>query len=276
MENALSSDIDSDLKFQSKVILGSGEVGKMGSTYTVQCQVKQGESVCYKATGTFILEPVKFLKAEFRHAIGSKDFDMLWNKLDVNGEYHRLICSIVISRCSRIPLKLCVCNISCIYIPGNGVVGREELKQFVTSSGIGDLSDKEFRMLFPDSMDEDFNDDISPDELAHYFNSLRLRLKEDFGKCIAEFLENGCSKEVSTLWSKLDIDGDGVVSVEELSLFIASELSGFSTDEVEVLHKEIDTNCDGVVDFSEFQSYLYSLKFHHDFIEHGFVCVTMV
>ena len=160
--------------------------------------------------------------------------------------------------------------------PGNGVVSREELQQFVTSSGIGDLSDKEFRMLFPDSMDEDFNDDISPDELAHYFNSLHLRLKEDFGKCIAEFLENGCSKEVSTLWSKLDIDGDGVVSVEELSLFIASELSGFSTDEVEVLHKEIDTDGDGVVDFSEFQSYLYSLKFHHDFIEHGFVCVPKV
>ena len=86
LENALSSDIDSDLKFQSKVILGSGEIGKTGSTYTVQCQVKQGESVMYKATGTFIIEPVKFLKAEFRHAIGNKDFDMLWNKLDVNGE----------------------------------------------------------------------------------------------------------------------------------------------------------------------------------------------
>ena len=86
LENALSSDIDSDLKFQSKVILGSGEIGKTGSTYNVQCQVKQGESVIYKATGTFILEPVKFLKAEFRHAIGNKDFDMLWNKLDINGE----------------------------------------------------------------------------------------------------------------------------------------------------------------------------------------------
>ena len=76
------------LKLQSRVFLSKGELGKPGSTYTVQNEVKQEETgvVCYKATSSFILEPVKFLKAEFRHAIGNKDFDLLWDKLDVNGE----------------------------------------------------------------------------------------------------------------------------------------------------------------------------------------------
>ena len=76
------------LKLQSRVFLSKGELGKPGSTYAVQCEVKQEETgvVCYKATGSFILEPVKFLKTEFRRAIGNKDFDLLWDKLDINGE----------------------------------------------------------------------------------------------------------------------------------------------------------------------------------------------
>lgn len=76
------------LKLQSRVFLSKGELGKPGSTYAVQCEVKQEVTgvVCYKATGSFILEPVKFLKTEFRRAIGNKDFDLLWDKLDINGE----------------------------------------------------------------------------------------------------------------------------------------------------------------------------------------------
>lgn len=77
------------LKLQSKVFLSKGELGKPGSTYAVQCTVKQDETgmVCYKATGSFILEPVKFLKTEFRRAIANKNFDVLWNKLDINGKW---------------------------------------------------------------------------------------------------------------------------------------------------------------------------------------------
>ena len=76
------------LKLQSKVFLSKGELGKPGSTYAVQCMVKQEEigTVCYQATGSFILEPIKFLKTENRRAIANKDFDMLWEKLDINGE----------------------------------------------------------------------------------------------------------------------------------------------------------------------------------------------
>ena len=76
------------LKLQSKVFLSKGELGKPGSTYAVQCMVKQEETgtVCYQATGSFILEPIKFLKTENRRAIANKDFDVLWDKLDINGE----------------------------------------------------------------------------------------------------------------------------------------------------------------------------------------------
>ena len=79
---------------------------------------------------------------------------------------------------------------------------------------------------------------------------------------------------MTALWSKLDIDGDGVVTREELSLFVTSEkLSDFTPEDAEVLHQDIDTNGDGVVDFGEFQAYLYSLKFSHDYAEYDFVCV---
>jgi hypothetical protein len=43
--------------------------------------------VVYKATGTFILNPIKFLATEFRYAIANKEFEVLWEKLDINGEW---------------------------------------------------------------------------------------------------------------------------------------------------------------------------------------------
>lgn len=158
-------------------------------------------------------------------------------------------------------------------IIGDGVVSREELQQFVASSGMAELDDKEFDILF-DSIDEDKNGELSFEEITDYFNSLHNDIKQDFGDSIANFLEDGSPEEVTALWSKLDIDGDGVVTREELSLFVTSEkLSDFTPEDAEVLHQDIDTNGDGVVDFGEFQAYLYSLKFSHDYAKYDFVCV---
>lgn len=228
------------LKLQSKVFLSKGELGKPGSTYTVQSEVKQEETgvVCYKATGTFILEPVKFLNTEFRRAIGSQDFRLLWKKLDINGD---------------------------------GVVSRDELRQFVTSSGMAELDDKEFALLF-DSIDEDNNGELSFEEVTDYFNSLHQDIKEDFGKAISSFLENGSPEEVTALWSKLDLNGDGVVTREELSMFVASNVgTDLDTQDAKPLHQVIDTNMDGVIDFSEFRELIYALKYEHDHVKHGFL-----
>lgn len=51
--------------------------------------MKQAETglVVYKASGTIILNPIKFLATEFRRAIANKDFEVLWEKLDNNGEW---------------------------------------------------------------------------------------------------------------------------------------------------------------------------------------------
>ena len=77
------------LKLQVKVFLSKGELGTPGSTYVTESVVKQEETgrVVYKATGTFILNPIKFLATEFRYAIANKEFEVLWDKLDINGEW---------------------------------------------------------------------------------------------------------------------------------------------------------------------------------------------
>ena len=76
------------LKLQTKVFISEGELGKPGSTYVTESTVKQTETdkIVYKATGTFILNPIKLLTTEFGHAIANREFDELWEKLDINGE----------------------------------------------------------------------------------------------------------------------------------------------------------------------------------------------
>ena len=56
-------------------------------------------------------------------------------------------------------------------IIGDGVVSREELQQFVASSGMAELDDKEFDILF-DSIDEDKNGELSFEEITDYLECL--------------------------------------------------------------------------------------------------------
>jgi Ca2+-binding EF-hand superfamily protein len=98
---------------------------------------------------------------------------------------------------------------------------------------------------------------LSFEEVTDYFHSLHLGIKEDFSKSVAKYLKGD---EVATLWSKLDTNGDGVVSLEDLDLFITSKINEFSRKDASFLHRAIDSNSDGAVSFSEFKSYLHSLK----------------
>lgn len=143
------------------------------------------------------------------------------------------------------------------------MVTRDELRQFVTSSGMVELNEQEFALLF-DSIDEDNNGELSFEEVTHYFNSLHQDIKEDFGKSISRFLENRSPEEVTALWSKLDLNGDGVVTREELSMFVASNVgTDLDIKDAKILHQDIDTNQDGVIDFSEFRELFYELKDKH-------------
>ena len=76
------------LKLQTKVFISEGERGKPGSTYVTESTVKQTETdkIVYKATGTFILNPIKLLATELGHDVARKESDEIWEKLDVNGE----------------------------------------------------------------------------------------------------------------------------------------------------------------------------------------------
>ena len=121
------------------------------------------------------------------------------------------------------------------------------------------LNDKEFDILF-ESIDTDHNGELSFDEFVTYFNFLHESTKEDFGHSIAKFLKGGSNEEVAALWSKLDLNGDGVVSLEELAHFVSGEIMEFSSNKTGLLHHIIDTNGDGVISFTEFESYLYSLR----------------
>ena len=93
-----------------------------------------------------------------------------------------------------------------------------------------------------------------------YFESLHESIKEDFHHSVAQFLKNGSHKDIVALWSKLDLNGDEVVSVEELATFVTSEAIGFSNQDAHFLHHEIDVDGNGVISFPEFQSYLRSLR----------------
>jgi Ca2+-binding EF-hand superfamily protein len=123
-----------------------------------------------------------------------------------------------------------------------------------------ELDDKEFDILFG-TIDTDHNGELSFEEVTEYFNSLHLGVKEDFGESVGKYLSGEFTKDgMAAIWSKLDINGDGVVSLEELDLFITSELTEFSRKDASFLHHAIDKNSDGVVSFSEFISFLDSVK----------------
>jgi Ca2+-binding EF-hand superfamily protein len=124
-----------------------------------------------------------------------------------------------------------------------------------------ELDDKEFDILFG-TIDTDHNGELSSEEVMEYFHSLHLGVKQDFGESVGKYLSGKFTKDaaMAAIWSKLDINGDGVVSPEELDLFVASELTEFSRKDASFLHHAIDTNSDGVVSFSEFKSFMDSLE----------------
>lgn len=72
------------LKFQCKVFLSKGELGKFGSTYRVESVVTQETGIlCYKATGEFVLQPNKGRKSKFQGGNVSSNIEV---KSHIQGE----------------------------------------------------------------------------------------------------------------------------------------------------------------------------------------------
>ena len=101
-------------------------------------------------------------------------------------------------------------------------MSRDELKQFVRSSRMAKLDDTEFDTLFS-SIDTDHNGEVAFGKIVSYFDSLHESTKEDFCHSVAKFLKNGSNEEVAALWSKLDLNYDGVVSLAELTTVVSSK-----------------------------------------------------
>ncbi len=61
------------LKFQCKMFLGKGDLGKFGSTYVVESLVMQDTGIiCYKAVGEYMLKSNEPLKSKLHLATNSK------------------------------------------------------------------------------------------------------------------------------------------------------------------------------------------------------------
>lgn len=129
------------LKFQVKAYLSTGEMGKPESTYVVECCAVQDVTgvVCFKATGCFALSPILFTKVAFRNALAAGDVATIWKKADANGD---------------------------------GVISREELQQFISSSDLPELDEKSVNMSFKylDTFERGY---ISFDEFKGFCASLQ-------------------------------------------------------------------------------------------------------
>ena len=128
------------LEFQCKVFLSKGEMGAPGSIYVAECSVKQEVTgkICYKATGSFILNPGRFLKEAFRDTFIKQNLIHLWSNIDTNGD---------------------------------GVISHQELDHFIANSNAVNLNGMSTQFLFA-FIDRDGNGEISLDELTYFYDNL--------------------------------------------------------------------------------------------------------
>ena len=176
---------------------------------------------------------------------------------DQPGAHCHMLCDVHLWMLSNLQDR----RIDCFCTTGDGVISRDELKQFVRSSRMTELDDEEFDILFR-SGDTDQDGSWSYGEVVDYLDSLLESHKEDFRHSIKKFLKNGSDEELATLWSKMDLNGDGVVSMEELAIFVTSETaeSSSSSDDIASLLGGIDSDGNGIISFHEFESYLHAAR----------------
>ncbi|XP_009781200.1 calcium-dependent protein kinase 13 [Nicotiana tabacum] len=82
--------------------------------------------------------------------------------------------------------------------------------------------------------------------------ALMNRFKRKALRVIADFLSNEEVEDLREMFSKIDTDNDGIVSVEELKAGLHKVNSQLAESEVKMLNEAIDTNGKGTLDYGEF------------------------
>ncbi|PHU05318.1 Calcium-dependent protein kinase 7 [Capsicum chinense] len=82
--------------------------------------------------------------------------------------------------------------------------------------------------------------------------ALMNRFKRKALRVIADFLSNEEVEDLKEMFSKIDTDNDGIVSVEELKAGLQKVNSQLADSEIKMLIEAIDTNGKGTLDYGEF------------------------
>ncbi|XP_009777418.1 calcium-dependent protein kinase 13 [Nicotiana tabacum] len=82
--------------------------------------------------------------------------------------------------------------------------------------------------------------------------SMMNRFKRKALRVIADFLSNEEVEDLKEMFSKIDTDNNGIVSVEELKAGLQKFNSQLAESEIQMLIQAIDTNGKGTLDYGEF------------------------
>lgn len=84
---------------------------------------------------------------------------------------------------------------------------------------------------------------------AEVIDKLRMIITDKCGDLPLE-------KQLDMVWSRFDVNGDGIINWKEFVAGMKSMGLEFSPEELSGIMKEFDTNCDGALDYVEFVGHL--------------------
>jgi len=153
---------------------------------------------------------------------------------------------------------------------GDGEITLDELETAGKNLPAGNSNVAQLRAdAFFKKLDTDGNGSISKDELAAFQSSITDQMQS----MLLQLQEQGLSQTqappiTQDIFSKIDANGDGSISQNELQSFLASNGSNPSTSTVAQVFDAMDINKDGTVDPTEMAKFAAKAGRHHH-IGHG-------
>ncbi|KAL8232544.1 hypothetical protein R6Q57_002322 [Mikania cordata] len=90
--------------------------------------------------------------------------------------------------------------------------------------------------------------------------SLMNRFKRKALRVIADFLSNDEVEDIKEMFKKIDMDEDGIITIEELKSGLQKLNTQLAESEVQLLIEAVDTNGKGTLDYGEFVAISLHLK----------------